>query len=172
MNDYVSYKTVWTIKRYADEQAFLDGNAQDVVDAEGNILPAVSVVEGNLLLNEGIGEAWDLIIAAGTPVAFSNANSYIGVGDSTTAESAAHVDLQAATNKLYKAMESGYPQRSAQTVTWRSVFGSADANYAWQEFTVSNTSSGTGKNLNRKVSNQGTKAVGQTWTVDLAITLS
>jgi hypothetical protein len=52
------------------------------------------------------------------------------------------------------------------------VFGSADANYAWQEFTVANASSGTGKNLNRKVSNQGTKASGQTWTLDLAITLS
>ena len=52
------------------------------------------------------------------------------------------------------------------------VFGSGDANYSWQEFSVANASSGTGTNLNRKVSNQGTKASGQTWTLDLAITLS
>ena len=65
-----------------------------------------------------------------------------------------------------------YPQRSGTTVTFQSVFGSGDANYAWQEFTVSNASSGTGKNLNRKVSNQGTKASGQTWTVQLQITIS
>lgn len=172
MNDRMFYRTLWTIRRYANDEAFEQDNPTDLVDCKGRILPAISEIEGNLLLNEGIAEIWDLVIGAGSPVAFNNANSYIGVGDSTTAESAAHTDLQAATNKLYKAMEATYPSRASQTVTWRSVFGSSDANYAWQEFTVSNTSSGTGKNMNRKVSNQGTKAAGQTWTVDLAITLS
>lgn len=128
-------------------------------------------VKGNVLLNEGITEALNLIggIAA---TAFSNANAYLGVGDSATAESAAHTGLQAATNKLYKAMEATYPQVSGQTITWRAVFGSTDANWAWNEFSVSNTNSDTGDNINRKVSAQGTKASGQTWTLDLQITLS
>lgn len=69
-------------------------------------------------------------------------------------------------------MEPGYPSRSAQTVTWRAVFGTSTGNFAWQEFTVANGNSDAADNLNRVVSNQGTKASGQTWTVDVSITLS
>lgn len=165
------YTTLWTIRRYADDAAFERGEATAVVDAEGNELPAVSEVHGNLLLNEGIQLLEDLLIGAGGTV-YSNANAYIGVGDSTTAEAATQTGLSAATNKTYKAMSASYPQRSNQTVTWRAVFASADANYAWNEFTVVNGSTDTGTNLNRKVSAQGTKASGQTWTVDVSLTIS
>ena len=173
LQESITMTKKWTVRRYADHAAFEAGMPTPVVDAStGELLPAISEVIGNLFLNEGIGELLDLACGLGTPTAFSNANAYIGVGDSVTAEAATQTDLQAASNKTYKAMAASYPSRSAQTVTWRAVFGSADANYAWQEFSVANASSGTGKNLNRKVSNQGTKASGQTWTLDLAITLS
>ncbi len=69
-------------------------------------------------------------------------------------------------------MEATYPTNASQKVTFRAVFTSAEANYAWEEFTVSNAADDTGDNLNRKVSNQGTKASGQTWTVDVEITFS
>ena len=124
-----------------------------------------------LPFNEGIGEHIDLMCGIGG-TAFSNANAYLGVGDSSVAEGATQTDLQASTNKLYKAMSSGFPSRSNQTVTFQSVFGSGDANFAWNEFTVANGSSGSAKNLNRKVSAQGTKTSGQTWTLSLAITFS
>lgn len=156
----LKYRTVWTIRRYADDIDFALDEPYDE-----------SVVEGNLLLNEGIAELFDLACGLGSPTAFSNANARIGVGDSSTAESASQTDLQAASNKTYKAMAASYPQRSGQTVTWRAVFASGDANYAWNEFCVDN-GSGPAKTLNRKVSAQGTKASGQTWTVDLQITLS
>lgn len=173
VTDKIQYKTRWTIRRYADDAAFAAGVPTAVSDgASGALLPAVSEVDGNVLLNEGIAELWDLACGLGTPTAFSNANAFLGVGDSNTAESAAHTGLQAASNKLYKAMESGYPQRASQTVTWRAVFGSTDANFAWNEFTVANGNSDAADNLNRKVSAQGTKASGQTWTLDLSITLS
>lgn len=109
--------------------------------------------------------------AAGTPTAFNNANARLGVGDSSAAEAATQTDLQAAANKTYKSMSASYPSRAAQTVTWRAVFASADANYAWAEFCVDNGATAL-KTLNRKVSAQGTKASGQTWTLDLQITLS
>lgn len=160
MEDKMSYKTLWTIRK-AESQA----------DADAGRWFETAEVEGNLLLNEGIAELWDLACGLGTPTAFSNANAYIGVGDSTTAESAAHTDLQGS-NKTYKAMEAGYPSRSGQTVTWRSQFGASDGNHGWQEFTVANGSSGTADNLNRKVSDQGTKTSGQVWQIDLSITLS
>ena len=154
------YETLWTIRKYANDADYAAG------------LPfETAPIKGNLMLNEGIGEHIDLMCGIGG-TAFSNANAYIGVGDSATAEGATQTALQATTNKLYKAMASGYPQRSAQTVTFRSVYGSSDANFAWNEFTVANGNSDSAKNLNRKVSSQGTKASGQTWTVDLSITFS
>ena len=59
-----------------------------------------------------------------------------------------------------------------QMVTWRAVFGSSDANFAWNEFTVANGNSDAPKNLNRKVGARGDEGEWQTWTVDVAITLS
>lgn len=161
ISDQMRYKTKWTIRRYLNDEALARGEAYNV-----------SEIDGNLLLNEGIQEAWDLIAGLGAPAAFNNANARIGVGDSAVAESAAHTGLQAAANKLYKAMSATYPQRAGQTVTWRAAFAGAEANFAWNEFTVANGADDNAKNLNRKVSAQGTKTAGQTWTVDLQITLS
>lgn len=172
MEDRALYRTHWTIRRYADDAAYRAGTPTPVVDGAGQALPGESEIEGNLLLNEGIAELWDLVIASGTPTAFSNANAYIGVGDSSTAAAASQTGLQASTNLAYAAMESGYPSRTNQTVTWRAVFGTSVANFAWNEFTVANGNSNSGDNLNRVVSAQGTKASGQTWTVDVSITLS
>jgi len=161
-------KAKWTIRRYRSEDFDRLGFEAETYHST---LPPVSVFENNLLLNEGIAELWD-ICATGSGTKFDNANAYLGVGDDNTAASASQTGLQAATNKLYKAMEATYPQRSAQTVTWRSVFGTADANWSWNEFTVANGNSDAADNLNRKVEAEGTKAAGQTWTLDLEITLS
>lgn len=105
--------------------------------------------------------------AASTP--FNNANTYIGVGDSTTAFSAAQTDLQAASNKLRKAMDATYPQVAANVVTYRSTFATSDANFAWQEWGVFNASSG-GTMLNRKVESLGTKTSAQTWVFTVTLT--
>lgn len=135
-------------------------------------------IAGNLLLNEGIQRLLDLAIAAGG-TAFNNANSYIGVGDSVTAEAATQTDLSAASNKFYKGMVATYPQRTAQTLDFRSDFTGTEANYAWQEWSISagaTSASGAGftvgtTNLNRKVQSLGTKASG-TWTMTGSVTIS
>jgi hypothetical protein len=125
----------------------------------------------NLLLNEGINALWTLV-AGGSETAYNNANAELGVGDSTTAAAATQTDLQAATNKLFKAMDASYPTYGTlQKITFRSTFASGDANFAWQEFSVRNGNSAN-KNLNRLVSAQGTKTSGQSWQLTLEITLS
>lgn len=101
----------------------------------------------------------------------NNANAYLGVGDSTTAFSAAHTDLQAATNKLRKAMDATYPQRSSNVLTFRSTFGTSDANYAWQEWAVFNASS-SGTMFSRKVESLGTKTSAQTWILTATVTVA
>ncbi|KUG22374.1 hypothetical protein ASZ90_007853 [hydrocarbon metagenome] len=160
INDSGVFTKLWTIHKYADHAAYLAGTPY-----------AVSTFKQNVLLNEGIAEMWDLIIGAGG-TAFSNANAYIGIGDSDTAAAAAQTGLQAVTNKYYAEMASTYPSRSSQTVTWRGVVDGDHGNHAWKEFTVANGNSDSSKNMNRKVSDQGTKTSGQVWTIDLAITLS
>lgn len=138
-------------------------------------------IAGNLLLNEGIQRLEDLLIAAGG-TSYNNANAYIGVGDTNTAEAASQTELQAtqnAANRFYKGMNATYPSRSSQTVSWQSDFTSSEANFAWQEWTISagaTTASGSGflvgtTNLNRKVSSLGTKTTG-TWTLTGQVTIS
>ena len=124
--------------------------------------------EGNCLLNTGIDEIWDLVTGASANH-FSNANTQIGVGDSSTAADATQTDLQAATNKTYKGMESGYPTSTSQKATFKSSFGSTEANYAWEEWVVKQSSSAIC--LNRKAESLGTKSTG-TWTLEVDITLS
>jgi hypothetical protein len=92
----------------------------------------------------------------------NNANAFLGVGDSTTVFSKAHTDLQAASNKLRKVMDSTYPQRSGAVLTFRSTFSTGEANFAWQEWGAFNASSG-GSMFSRKVESLGTKTSAQSW---------
>ncbi len=124
--------------------------------------------EGNCLLNTGIDELWDLI-CGDSANHFNSAGAQIGVGDSSTAAAAAQTDLQAATNKTYKGMDSGYPTSASQKATFKASFGAGDANYVWNEWVVKQSASG--KCLNRKVASLGTKS-GGTWVLQVDITLA
>lgn len=93
---------------------------------------------------------------------FNNANGRLGVGDSTTAFAASQTDLQAATNKLRKGMDATYPQRTGNVVTARATFGTAEANFAWEELAWFNAGSG-GTMMARKVENKGTKTSAESW---------
>lgn len=94
----------------------------------------------NLVTNVGGALMLDLLAAAGG-TAFNNANAYIGIGDSSTAAAVGQTDLQAATNKLRKAMDATFPSRSGQVMTYKSTFATTDANYAWNEIGLFNASS-------------------------------
>lgn len=123
------------------------------------------------LTNAGRDFIANAIINNGPPTFFTNANAYIGAGDSTTAFDVAQTDLQATTNKLRKGMEATYPQISGNVLTFRSLFGTGDANFAWQEWGVFNASTG-GTMLCRKVESLGTKASTQSWQITATITVN
>jgi hypothetical protein len=110
-------------------------------------------------------------LSVGTGTAFNNANAYIGVGDSTTAFAASQTDLQAATNKMRKALDASYPTVATNVMTFRSTFATTDANWAWQEWGVFNASSG-GTMMSRKVESLGTKTSAQSWQITVTITLA
>jgi len=129
------------------------------------------IFHGNLGLNEGINELWTLVCGTGA-TKFDSTNAYTGVGDSSTSENATQTGLQAATNKQYKAMDSGYPTYgSNQKATWKSTYGTGDANFTWNECTVANGNSDSAKNLNRKVQSMGTKtsAISRILTLDITL---
>lgn len=153
-------KKVWRIRKYENEQAFLNDDPFEEAQFEGNVL-----------LNEGIAALQNLLIGDAEQ-AFDNSNASLGVGnDGSTAEDATQTGLQGATT-TFAGMESGYPSISGQTTTWRAVFGGTEANHDWQEFCVNNGADDSADTLNRKTSDQGTKASGQIWTLDLEITFS
>ncbi len=101
---------------------------------------------------------------------FDNANAYIGVGDSTDAFDKTETDLQAATNKFRQGMEATYPTRATNVLTFRSLFATGDANFAWQEWAVFNASTA-GTMLNRKVESLGTKTSAQSWQFTVTLTV-
>lgn len=139
----------------------------------------------NLLLYGGASVQWQTLIGNGTATAgqaltyFNNAQAAIGVGDSTTAAAATQTDLQAATNKLRKAMDATYPSHTDGTssgsasIAFRSTFATTDANWAWQEWVVANSATnGTGRCLNRKVESLGTKTSAASWQMTVTLSLA
>lgn len=136
------------------------------------------VVPGNLMVKAGIDRLLDLLIGAGG-TAYNNANSRIGVGNSSTAAANTQTDLQAAAgaaNRFFMTMDATFPSRSAETVTWRVTVGTGDGNFAWAEWCVDNgNASGTtvtAPMLNRKVSALGTKVAGAIWQFTVTATPS
>jgi len=128
--------------------------------------------EGNVALNEGLQLLIDIITGIDTVSnKWDNANARLGVGDGTVAEDATQTGLQGTTT-TFVGMDTGYPQRSGQTAIWQATFDGTTGNHSWQEFTVVNGADDTATNLNRKVVDKGTKASGETWTLQLQITFS
>lgn len=186
----IRYQTIWTCEKWSEEVVNFARRklnlARDAAVGSVQLLGVAppdecEVIYGNLLVNEGIARMLDLLIVAGG-TGFNNANAYIGVGDTSTAAAATDTELlatQNAANRFYKGMVATWPQRTSQTVDWKSDFTTTEANFAWNEWTVAagaTTSSGSGflvgtTNLNRKVQSLGTKASG-TWTMTASITFS
>ena len=186
LSDRCAHKTRWTIFKFWDEDGLVEKMLKRGLTQEhiANLFPHRLLgisrftghpnAKGNLCLNSG-NQGFEKLIAglSSPPTAWNNASAYLGVGDSSTAAAATQTDLQASTNYTYVGMQSSYPSLSGQTLSWQASFGSSSANYAWNEFVVSNASTkGSGVCLNRLVSSQGTKTSGQTWVLTLQITWS
>lgn len=110
------------------------------VTKNGIVAPTPHEVQefANLMTNTGAALCEDLLIGAGGTT-FVAANAYVGVGDSSTAVSAAHTNLQAATNKLRNLVSSA--SRSGQVLSFIATFATGDANWTWNEMGVFNHAS-------------------------------
>ena len=163
--DRIKLATFFEIRRYADEMKFLE--SRELNEPERNCYK-YSPIHGNLLLNTGAAVIWEAL-TAGSHGLYDNSNARILVGTSSTAEADTQTALQGSVEA--QGMDEGFPNITGtgdDTVEFQSVFGSDDGNQAWNEFGVDN-GSGEAVLLNRKVSAQGTKAMGQVWTVKVSI---
>jgi len=129
------------------------------------------VVVGDVLLNEGAEAIWKLVTGDTSVTPFDNANTCLGVGDGTEAEDPTQTGLTG-TNKYYKKVDSGYPVVQGNSVVFRATFGSDEANFTWNEWSVANGCSDDAINLNRKQESLGTKSSGQTWILEVELQLS
>lgn len=165
VKECVGHRAKWVIEKFKGDFK----SREEAIKAGAELLEMLEF-EDNCLLNSGINLMWTLL-GGGSGTKWDNADAALGVGDSNTAADPAQTDLQGS-NKTYKAMDSSYPTYgTSQQIVFRSTFGSADANYAWNEIVCRNgVSSGTC--MNRKVQSMGTKASGTTWVATLTVTLS
>lgn len=124
----------------------------------------------------GRDQIMNFIIGAGSATAglantyYNTANAALGVGDSSAAVAAGQTDLQAATNKLRKTVNTA-PTAVTNVLTFVAQFTSAEANWVWAEIGLFNSSTAaTGTMMTRLVSAMGTKASGAVWTVTYTLT--
>lgn len=180
-------QTAWALRRlgYGDTRAPMPGDAglTPAQFATAGVKPYSETTEHNCNMIVQQGWVWLLGGVAGTTmsVKFSATNGRIGVGTSATAAAYTQTYLQgdtgSASTTSYYQLVSGAPvittSSTPPTLVFSASFGTGVANFAWAEFGTDNGSaSGVYLNglaggfllFNRGVSNQGTKASGQTWT--------
>lgn len=176
----IGWKAHWTITKFRDPKdkiarAIRSGevSVKDAVEIFAKDFIAIEEINHNCALNEGLQLLIGLIAGTtgDTGSLWDAAHAYLGVGEDDTAAVATQTGLQGS-SKTYKAMDSPFPTRTNQTCTWQATFGSTDALNSWQEFTVVNASTDTGKNLNRVCADKGTKSSGETWVLQLSIAFS
>lgn len=151
--DRAHWRAEWRIEKYWGDIT------------EGSTPYDVVEIPGNVLLDAGITALWNAAATGGTQ--FDAAHARIGVGNSTTAAAHGQTGLQGG-SQAFASMNASYPSVSGQSITFQADFGTAAANFAWQECVVDNGTT----TLNRKVSSQGTKTSAETWRAVCTITLS
>jgi hypothetical protein len=118
--------------------------------------------------DKGAIAAASLFCADGSISPFNIANARVGVGDSTTAFVVSQTDLQASTNKLRKVLDSA-PVRTNNSVDFTASFNLSEANFAWNEIGLFNSSSGDYMATRRTLTGFGTKANTEQWTVTVTL---
>lgn len=161
ISEHSQWRVEWRVEKWLDTARKLAGFEPD----------EISVETQNIILDVGANEMLKLISGTGgTP--FDSANGYIFVGTDTSAENASQTGVLATgSNRAYAKIDSGYPSVSGRQVVYRASFGDNEANFAWNEASITNGIGTNAVSMNRKVSALGTKTTG-TWTIQITVSLT
>jgi hypothetical protein len=165
---------------WAREKTFFTEPSADELMRLG-LVPELDYLEQNLVTTAGLARRATLLI--GTGQAMTSTATRIGVGNGAGTAAAGDSDLSAAagsTNRYFQIMDATYPSASGAVVTLQATFGTADGNFAWNEWcidigtpTVAAGTTVAALMLNHKTSaGFGTKSAGQIWALKPTITLS
>ena len=121
-----------------------------------------------LLISTGVG--------TGLAKPYNSTQAYFVVGNSTATHATNQTWVQGASSTM-KGMDATYPSRATNVITFRATFSTAEANFAWNEWGIWNSTSTTDANanmLNRKVEDPslGTKTSAQSWQITADITIT
>jgi hypothetical protein len=182
--------TLWRVDRWDEEQTewagiHLGGGSR-IMQPSAEDFRALGIrpyrsteLVGNLITNAGWTRLMNLLTNQGATQALDATHARIGVGNSNTAEAYTDTDLGAAAGSANRWFQlvSGAGSLGTRTLAFSASFGTADGNFAWNEFGLDfGTASGntvTAPLFNHKAGiAQGTKASGQTWTATATITFS
>lgn len=175
VKDFVKLTPRWKLTKFKDPYGWIAKMMGAGLDPEiihnlmGQDPYAVDLIPGNVALKQGIFNIIGLI-ANSSGTKWSSALAKLGIGNSVTAASASQTALLG--SHIYVGMDAGYPTRTSTTVKWRGTASGTVGNISWQEYTVSTTATNTGINLNRKVLSKGTKAAGESWSLELQVTIT
>lgn len=116
-----------------------------------------------------------LIVSTGSMRPWSSTGAYFLIGNSTAAHAGSQTWMQG--TATMKPMDATYPTRATNVLTYSATFTTAEANFLWSEWGLTNTTSTADANqslLNRKVEdpNLGTKTSAQSWQIQAAITIT
>jgi hypothetical protein len=123
------------------------------------------------IVTNGLSAIASLLMADAVFPAFNAANAYLGVGDSNAVWAAGQTDLQSVSNKVRAGMNSTYPQRTTNAITFQCTFTTGQANWAWAEDGIFNAASGAASMLTRIVESLGTKTSASTATFTKTLTI-
>lgn len=182
--DSIKWNPVLTIQRYSeDDTARLTaklGRAPQSEDFLAHSVPADdSSVAGNLLTTAGIGRLITAV-TAGTGNLISSTTARVGTGNGAGSAVIGDTDLGASAGSSNRWFQTCTVTSPSNVLTFVATFGTADGNYAWNEWgvdigtaTVTSAATVNAVLLNHKTSiAQGTKASGQSWVATATITLS
>lgn len=179
--------TLWRVERW-------DADATDWVRRRtGLVAPAgsdfadlrvapysMTEVSGNVVTTAGWTRASNLLTNQGATQAMDATHTRIGVGNGVGTAAAGDTDLSAAASSANRWFQlvSGAGTVNTNTLAFSATFGSADGNFAWNEFGIDVGATTSGSTVAALLWNhrtsiaQGTKASGQTWTATATITFT
>jgi len=181
------------VQKYSDDQVEWARRASGVLEPEGALLQrhcgepedGYAEADGNLLVTVGLDAITKLLIASGSPQAFSGpTRAIVGVGATSTAAAITDTALGAdGGSAYYQGVDTSNPTQSNGVITAVATFTTGNANFHWQEWcwatctgsitpgaTLASVATGT-KLWNHKIQDLGTKASGS-WVLTATVTIS
>lgn len=120
------------------------------------------------LANAGL--SWFINRLHGGGLPYNTTNTWVGIGNGTTAFTSTQIDLVGPTT-FWKNPSS--VTISGNVITVKVTFTGSEANFAWQEWgTAYRVGGATNSLMNRVKKDNGVKASGQVWEMTITLTLN